>query len=163
MSDFSPTEARLDVTRAKYPAFPRGPAVVVRLVKHLHKEIHDGANAILRPYGLNHPEYNILMMLYGAPDNALNPSQVADAAGEKSANVTRLTNQLCDKGYIARSGSDGDRRKVTLTLTPAGLALIEGFLPDIVGMLHRQTRNLTQAEQGLLEGLLKKMLAGFGE
>jgi len=163
MSEFAPTEARLDVTRAKYPAFPRDPAVVVRLVKHLYKEVNDGANAVLRPYGLNHPEYNVLMMLYGAPDNALNPSVLAEAAGEKSANVTRLTTQLRDKGYIERSGDDGDRRKVTVTLTPEGIELIETFLPDIVTLLHRQTRNLTPSEQGLLEGLLKKMLAGLGE
>jgi MarR family transcriptional repressor of emrRAB len=117
----------------------------------------------MRPYGLNHPEYNILMMLYGSSDNSLHPSQLADAAGEKSANVTRLTTQLCEKGYIARSGNDEDRRKVTLTLTPEGLTLIESFLPDIVTLLHRQTRNLTANEQGQLESLLKKMLAGFGE
>jgi MarR family transcriptional repressor of emrRAB len=162
MSDFAPTEARLQVTRAKYPGFPREPAVLVRLVKHLYKEIHDEANAVMKPYGLNHPEYNILMMMYGSPDNALNPSQLADAAGEKSANVTRLTTQLTEKGYIARASSEEDRRKVTLTLTPAGIALIESFLPDIMTLLHRQTRNLDTAEQGQLEVLLKKMLAGFG-
>jgi MarR family transcriptional regulator, negative regulator of the multidrug operon emrRAB len=64
---------------------------------------------------------------------------------------------------VARSGSDEDRRKVTLTLTPAGLELIARFLPDIVTLLHRQTRNLSRGEQGQLEALLKKMLAGFGE
>ncbi|MET0617025.1 MAG: winged helix DNA-binding protein, partial [Luteibacter sp.] len=74
-----------------------------------------------------------------------------------------LTTQLCEKGYIARAGSDEDRRKVTLTLTEAGFALIAQFLPDIVGLLHRQTRNLNPSEQALLESLLKKMLAGFGE
>ncbi|NID16243.1 MarR family winged helix-turn-helix transcriptional regulator [Luteibacter yeojuensis] len=163
MRDFAPTEARLDITRAKYPDFPREPAVLVRLIKHLFKEVHDEANAALRPYGLNHPEYNILMMLYGSSDNSMHPSALADAAGEKSANVTRLTTQLCEKGLIARSGTEADRRKVTLTLTPEGLALIADFLPDIVTLLHRQTRNLTVAEQGQLETLLKKMLAGFGE
>ncbi|SKB85397.1 MarR family transcriptional regulator [Luteibacter sp. 22Crub2.1] len=163
MSDFAPTEARLDVTRAKYPGFPREPAVLVRLIKHIYKEVHDEANAVTKPFGLNHPEYNILMMLYGSPDSAMNPSQLAEAAGEKSANITRLTTQLCDKGYIVRTGSDEDRRKVTLTLTPEGLELIESFLPDIVTLLHRQTRNLQPSEQALLEGLLKKMLAGFGE
>jgi MarR family transcriptional repressor of emrRAB len=66
-------------------------------------------------------------------------------------------------GYIARAASEDDRRKVELKLTPAGLDLIQSFLPDIVTLLHRQTRNLSPSEQGLLEGLLKKMLAGFGE
>jgi MarR family transcriptional repressor of emrRAB len=162
MSDFAPTEARLDITRAKYSAFPRSSAVLVRLVKHLSKEIHDEANALLRPYGIGHPEYNILMMLYGSPDNRMHPSELADAAGEKSANVTRLTTQLSEKGLIGRAGSEADRRKVTLTLTSEGLALIEGFLPEIVTLLGQQTRNLTTDEQGQLETLLKKMLAGFG-
>lgn len=163
MSDFAPTEARLQVTLSKYPGFPRDPAALVRLIKHLYKEIHDEANAVMKPYGLNHPEYNILMMMYGSPDNALNPSQLADAAGEKSANVTRLTTQLCEKGYIARASSEDDRRKVTLTLTPSGIALIESFLPDIVTLLFRQTRKLDATEQAQLEVLLKKMLAGYGE
>src|ERR1700749_2363607 len=131
MSDFAPTEARLDITRAKYADFPRDPAVLVRLGKHLSKEIHDGANALLRPYGISHPEYNTLMMLFGSPDNRIHPSELADATGEKSANITRLTSQLCDKGLIARAGSESDRRKVTLSLTPKGLALVESFLPDI--------------------------------
>lgn len=163
MRDFAPTEARLDITREKYPAFPREPAVLIRLVKHLFKEVQDGANAALRPHGLNHPEYNILMMLYGSPDNRMHPSELADAAGEKSANITRLTTQLCDKGFIARSGNDEDRRKVTLTLTDEGLAAIELLLPDVVALLHRQTRNLTATEQNQLEVLLKKMLSGLGE
>lgn len=163
MPDFAPTEARLDVTRQKYPGFPRQPAVLVRLVKRIHKEIHDQANTVLKPFGINHPEYNILMMLYGAPDNALNPTVLADAAGEKLANVTRLTNRLADMGYIERAGSESDRRKVEVTLTAAGVSLIEGFLPDIVTLLGRQTRNLSTEEQGQLEVLLKKMLAGFGE
>lgn len=163
MRDFAPTEARLDITREKYPAFPREPAVLVRLVKHLFKEVQDEANATLRQYGLNHPEYNILMMLYGSPDNRMHPSELADAAGEKSANVTRLTSQLCDKRFIARSGNEEDRRKVTLTLTDEGLAAIEALLPDIVTLLHRQTRNLTATEQNQLEILLKKMLSGLGD
>lgn len=163
MRDFVPTEGRLDITRDKYPAFPREPAVLVRLVKHIFKELQDEANATLRPYGINHPEYNILMMLYGSTDNRMHPSELADAAGEKSANVTRLTSQLCEKGFIARSGNDEDRRKVTLTLTDEGMASIESFLPEIVALLHRQTRYLTATEQGELEVLLKKMLSGFGE
>src|ERR1700743_1853777 len=98
MSDFAPTEARLQVTRSKYPGFPRDPAALVRLIKHLYKEIHDEANAVMKPYGLNHPEYNILMMMYGSPDNSLNPSQLADAAGGKSANGPRPTPPPLAKG-----------------------------------------------------------------
>ena len=164
MSGFAPTEQRLAVTCRQYPAFPREPAVVVRLVKHIHKRLHDQANAALKPFGLNHPEYNLLMMLYGtAGDGGLCPSELADAAGEKSANITRLSNGLCERGLIARTVSDEDRRKLTLTLTPRGEALIHDLLPAICDLLKLQVTHLSATEQSQLERLLKKMLAGLGE
>jgi MarR family transcriptional repressor of emrRAB len=101
------------------------------------------------------------MMLYGTEGHALHPSQLAGAAGEKAANITRLTNELCEKGLIERAANEGDRRKLVLTLTPAGLALIERLLPSICGLLDEQTDGLDGREQAELERLLKKFLDGF--
>lgn len=158
MSSFEPTEQRLAVTCRNHPAFPREPAILVRLVKHIHKRVHDAANVVLKPWGIGHPEYNILMMMYGTEGYTLNPSQLADAAGEKSANITRLTSQLCDKGLIERTACDEDRRRVTLTLSKAGLAMIDEFLPAICDLLERQTATLKVAEMAQMETLLKKFL-----
>lgn len=158
MSSFLPTEQRLAVTRQRYPAFPRDPAVLIRLIKHIYKRVQDDSNALLRPYGINHPEYNLLMMLYGTEGYSLHPTELADASGEKSANITRLTNELADKGLIARNASEEDRRKVTLTLTDEGIALIESFLPDICSMLDWQVGGLPQRDIAQLERLLKKYL-----
>lgn len=157
-NSFAPTEQRLAVTCRRHPAFPREPAVLVRLVKHIYRRVHDDANALLKPLGINHPEYNLLMMLYGTEGYTLNPSQLAEAAGEKSANITRLTNELCGKQLIARTADDADRRKVALTLTKAGVAMIESFLPDICDLLDRQTAALQPREMVQLEKLLKKFL-----
>jgi MarR family transcriptional regulator, negative regulator of the multidrug operon emrRAB len=161
MADFASTEQRLAVTCRRYPDLPRRPATLVRLVKHIHKLLHDDANATLKPYGINHPEYNLLMMLYGSASGTMSPSELADAAGEKSANITRLTNELSDKGLIIRSASTGDRRKIELSLTAQGLALIDALLPDICSLLIRQTRHMTVAEQTQFEKLLKKFLSGL--
>lgn len=51
------------------------------------------------------------MMLYGTPGQAITPTEVAEAASEKPANITRLTDQLHEKGLIARASSADDRRK----------------------------------------------------
>ncbi|MFC5742484.1 MarR family transcriptional regulator [Dyella tabacisoli] len=158
MNSFLPTEQRLAITCRLYPAFPREPAVLVRLIKHIYKRVHDDANAMLKPWGINHPEYNILMMMYGTEGFTLNPSQLADAAGEKSANITRLTNELCDKALIERTADAEDRRKVTLTLTAKGVALIEKFLPDVCALLEQETASLQSREMVQLERLLKKFL-----
>ncbi|MBP1474288.1 MarR family transcriptional regulator [Frateuria sp. MAH-13] len=161
MTSFLPTEQRLAVTRRRHPAFPRAPAVLVRLIKHLHKRIHDDANAALKCFGLNHPQYNLLMMLYGTEDGGLSASELAQSSGEKAANITRLTNELCEKGLIERAASEDDRRKLILSLTPAGLVLIERLLPSICVLLQDQTEGLTAREQAELERLLKKFLDGF--
>ena len=157
-SKFSPTEQRLAVTCQRFPALPHRPAVLVRLVKHLYKQVHDDANALLKPLGINHPEYNLLMMMYGSEDFTLNPSQLAEAAGEKSANITRLTNELCSKHLVQRTADATDRRKVALSLTKTGVTMIEGLLPDIGTLLDQQTAGLRPREMVQLEKLLKKFL-----
>ena len=132
--------------------------MLVRLIKHLYKHLHDDANALLKPWGISHPEYNILMMLYGTEGHALNPSQLAEAAGEKSANITRLADSLCDKGLIERTASDEDRRKVSLSLSRQGLAMIDDFMPAICALLECQTAGLKASETAQLVRLLKKFL-----
>ncbi|MCD9086874.1 MarR family transcriptional regulator [Stenotrophomonas sp. SY1] len=158
MSSFDPTEIRIDATCQRWPGFPREPAVLVRLIKGLYKTVHDHANAVLRDYDLSHAEYNALMMLYGTPDRPLSPSELADAATEKSANITRLSDQLHGKGLIERIPHAEDRRKLELRLTADGVALVERLLPDMSRLLRQQVQGLSEPEQHRLEQLLKKML-----
>ncbi len=157
---FEATEQRLAVTCGRYPAFAREPAVLVRLVKLVHKRIQDSSNGLLRPLGINDAQYNLLMMLYGTEGYAMNPSQLAEASGEKPANLTRLTDELCDRQLVKRTADPGDRRKLTLTLTEQGMATIESLLPDIGAFLEQQVEELQPRERLQLEKLLKKLLGG---
>ncbi len=158
MSSFDPTESRIDATCQRWPGFPREPAVLVRLIKGLYKTVHDHANAVLRDFDLSHAEYNALMMLYGTPDRPLSPSELAGAATEKSANITRLSDQLSAKGLIERIPHAEDRRKLELRLTADGVACVERLLPSMSELLRMQVQGLSEAEQHRLEKLLKKML-----
>ncbi|MFC6838901.1 MarR family winged helix-turn-helix transcriptional regulator [Xanthomonas theicola] len=145
------------MTGHRHPGFPRDAATVVRLIKLLHKLILDQGNDMLRAYGLNYSEYNVLMMIDASPDATLNPSQLSDAASEKSANITRLTSHLVDKGLIRRAPSAEDRRML-LRLTTEGERLIEAFMPTVSAQLGGYARHLDQAELAQLEALLKKLL-----
>ncbi|MBB5943200.1 MULTISPECIES: MarR family winged helix-turn-helix transcriptional regulator [Xanthomonas] len=160
MSRFAATEQRLDVTARKHPHFPREAALVLRLIKLLHKLSLDQSNEVLRPYGLSYAEYNVLMMIDASPDGTLNPSQLGDAAGEKSANITRLTTQLVDKGLIQRMPSAQDRRMLLLRLTEAGERLIEALIPDLCAQLDTYVRHLDPAALAQLQALLKTLLRG---
>jgi MarR family transcriptional repressor of emrRAB len=159
MSSFDATETRILHTRERFPGFPRDAAVLVRLIKHIYAQVHDAANVVLREHGLNHTDYNLLMMLYGSRDNAVNPSLLGGAAGEKSANITRICNALSEKGLIDRvADPGGDRRKVVLSLTERGRQLIESLLPTMATLLETYTQGLDPAERAELERLLKRLL-----
>lgn len=161
MHPFSTTHARIISTGERYPPFPQASALLVRLIKHIHRDLQDDANELLKPFGLNHPEYNILMMLYGSPGQAMTPSQIAGAAGEKSANITRLSDRLLEKKLVSRRASTEDRRKLVVSLSARGQAVMEKLLPAVSTLLHKQTAALSQAETLQLQKLLLKLLQGL--
>lgn len=160
-SSFTATEQRLAVTAEHYPALPTQKALLSRLIRHVQKSVQDHANVCLRQWDLVLPEYNALMMLYGTPGRTLNASALADAAGEKSANVTRLTTCLVDRGLVVRRAEPGDRRVVRLSLTELGVQTLENLLPAMSSLLDKQMSLLHIDEQVHLEHLLKKVLAGI--
>lgn len=134
---FPATKQCLAVIRRKLPAIRHEPTLLVRLVKHLYKPVRDDANALLKPLGINDPDYNRLIRLYDTEGYTLNPSQLAGASGEKSANITRSANESCDKPLLQRTTDNTDRRKVTLPLTKAGVVMIERLLPAIGALPDR--------------------------
>ncbi|WP_435631437.1 MarR family winged helix-turn-helix transcriptional regulator [Carnimonas bestiolae] len=158
---FAATQRHIEITQRSHPEFPTDAALVVRLIKHLFREIQDQANAVLRGWGLNHSEYNILMMLYGSEHYAMTPSELGECTGEKQTNITRLITQLCEKGMVSRAPSPDDGRKTLLTMTETGLATVEAFIPPISRLLNLETASLSSLEQQMLKLLLHKLLAGM--
>lgn len=152
-------ERRLALICQRCATYPPLAASVVRTAKLIARRIHDRANATLAPWGLTHPEFNVLAMLYGTEDFTLNPSQLADAVGEKSANLTRLTNQLCEKGLIERTASAQDRRKVAVALSTRGRQLLEEALPAVSADLQAQANGMAPEELAQLARLQKAFLA----
>ncbi len=159
MSGFFAIEQKLAVSTRKHRGFPRDQAMLVRMVKLLHKLFSDHANLLLRAHELTHPEYNVLMMLDGS-EGGMSPSQLGEATSEKSSNTTRLIDQLLAKGLVTRSPSDEDRRKLVVQLTAEGEALIAQLVPAITQQLQGFFAGITDTQRGQLEHLLKKVLGG---
>lgn len=158
MIDRDDSDQRLTLICQRYPDYPGEIAAVVRTAKLISRRIHDRANAVLAPLGLSHPEYNILMMLYGTEDYTLTPSTLAAAAGEKSANITRLTDLLHKKGLIDRTPSQTDRRKIAIRMTDQGIATLEAAMPTICEDLGDLAVNLSDKEMHQLQTLQQRFL-----
>ncbi|KRG44571.1 MarR family transcriptional regulator [Stenotrophomonas pictorum JCM 9942] len=159
-SGYASIDEKLAISSARHPGFPRDQAMLARLVKLVHKLFCDHGNALLRDYGISHPEYNVLMMLDGS-EAGLSPSQISEAASEKSSNVTRLIDQLLAKGLVSREPSGEDRRKLVVRLTAAGEQLIETVMPAVIAQLQRFFSGVEAQELQQMEALLTRVLVGL--
>ena len=87
---------------------------------------------------------------------AVNPKAICAQYRHDSGALTRIIDQLAERGLLERVRRDKDRRKVELQLTPAGRDAIESLIPLIVGKLNEVLSDLSQAEvQELLRLLVK--------
>ncbi|HVV35297.1 MAG TPA: MarR family transcriptional regulator [Acidimicrobiales bacterium] len=63
------------------------------------------------------PQYRVLTLIINSPERA---SRIARGADVTRPSLTGLLDGLVAKGWVARSEVDGDRRGVSLAITPAG-------------------------------------------
>jgi len=77
--------------------------------------------------------------------------------------MTRQLDRLEEKGLVRRTRLPGDRRRITLELTPAGEALCPTMNAAVVRVLNQHLSGLNKREVHELERLLRRILANAGE
>jgi MarR family transcriptional regulator, 2-MHQ and catechol-resistance regulon repressor len=113
-------------------------------------------NKSLENFGLSIPQYNILRILRGAKGDSLSVTTIRDRMVEKSPNTTRLMDKLIDKKFIERVRCEQDRRVVYVTITQAGLDLLDQMDEQLNAMDDFMSRiSLQDAE--ILNNLLDKL------
>jgi DNA-binding MarR family transcriptional regulator len=82
------------------------------------------------------------------------PSRLARLLNLAPNSVTSLVNGLQDRGLVVRSGSDGDRRAVSLRLTDTGSSAVEDWQAVNAEILRTAFADLHPAWQHLLDASL---------
>ena len=129
-------------------------ASVGYLVKRAHSLFLDIMEPMIEQRGFSWIQYVVLAALRDGI--AVNPKAICAQYRHDSGALTRIIDQLAERGLLERVRRDKDRRKVELQLTPAGRDAIESLIPLIVGKLNEVLSDLSQAEvQELLRLLVK--------
>ena len=124
------------------------------LVKRAHSLFLDIMEPMIEQRGFSWIQYVVLAALRDGI--AVNPKAICAQYRHDSGALTRIIDQLAERGLLERVRRDKDRRKVELQLTPAGRETIESLIPLIVGKLNEVLSDLSQAEvQELLRLLVK--------
>ena len=88
---------------------------------------------------------------------AVNPKDICIQYRHDSGALTRVIDQLAERGLLERVRRDRDRRKVELQLTPAGLEAINGVIPHVVEKLNLALADFSGAEFAEFFRLLTKL------
>ena len=124
------------------------------LVKRAHSLMLDILEPVIEQRGFSFIQYVVLTSLRDGI--AVNPKAICVQYRHDSGALTRVIDQLAERGLLERVRRDRDRRKVELQLTPAGRETIESLIPLVVDKLNEVLTDFSKAEvQELLRLLVK--------
>jgi DNA-binding MarR family transcriptional regulator len=125
------------------------------LVKRAHSLMLDAIEPVFEAQGFSFIQYVVLAWLRDGV--ALNPKDICARYRHDSGALTRVIDQLAERGLLERVRRDRDRRKVELQLTPAGRATVEGLIPLVVERLNLALAEFSSSEFNELKRLLVKL------
>lgn len=122
--------------------------------------LHRAANAarahlttsVLRAHNLTWTGFLVLWMLWIWRDMATR--DVAESVGISKATLTGVAATLLRRGWLQRCADEHDRRGVILSLTPAGIRLMDGLYAQFNAAEAHIVQHLTPAQvEALTEAL----------
>ena len=108
-------------------------------------------------YGLSQGRLLVLIVMNRTPQEALNPSFLAEKLNVTRATMTGLLDSLEKGNFIERVADSRDRRRIGVRLTPAGRQVLEKLLPDYYLNMARLTAGLSENERQTMLSLLSKI------
>jgi DNA-binding MarR family transcriptional regulator len=114
------------------------------LIKRAHSLMLDAMEPVLEARGFTFIQYVILAWLRDGI--AVNPKDICFQYRHNSGALTRVIDQLAERGLLERMRRNRDRRKVELQLTPAGRETIASLIPLVVDTLNRSLADFSSAE-----------------
>jgi len=130
---------------------------IALLIKRSHTLWLGLIEPVLAAQGLTFIQYIILVWLKDAM--TVTPKDICTEYRHDSGALTRVVDQLTERGLLERIRDIVDRRKVNLRLTPAGRRTVEGSIPHLVDILNSGLGNFSDDEVQEFTRLLLKLNA----
>jgi DNA-binding MarR family transcriptional regulator len=108
-------------------------------------------------------DWQVLTNLMLGGDTPRSPSELASTLMVTTGAMTNVLDRLEEAGLTRRLRNPADRRSVIVEATDAGVSLWYAAVNELGAQEAAVVSALTASEQGQLNGLLRKLLAGFGD
>lgn len=138
-----------------HPSTYRAQSSIGYLIKRAHSMMMDYLEQVFAERGFSFIQYIILAWLRDGI--AVNPKDICAQYRHDSGALTRVIDQLEERGLLERVRRDRDRRKVELQLTEAGRKTVESLVPLLVEKLNLALADFSRDEASELKRLLIKL------
>ncbi len=120
------------------------------------------ADSVMNRTQMRLKEFNLTASQFGAMESLyhLGPMCQRDVGAKllkSGGNITMVVDNLEKRGLVTRKRDTGDRRFITVTLTPDGRSLIEEVFPAQLAGIVKDMSILSSAEQEQFGALCKKV------
>lgn len=112
---------------------------------------------LVRLLGINVTDYRALTSL--ATSGPVDVSTLAHRIGASAATTTAILNRLEAAGYVQRDRTDRDRRRVTVSVTPAVFAEIMRLMGPLMGLANDEITSLPAQDQAVVGKFFGRLLA----
>ena len=115
--------------------------------------------ATLKPFNISWQQFNILRILRGAHPEPLTIKLLTERMIDQMSNASRLVEKLKQKGLVDRKSCPEDRRRVDISITAAGLKIVNEASNVLEQQINTKLASLSKEEALQLNALLDKLRA----
>jgi DNA-binding MarR family transcriptional regulator len=131
---------------------------VLRIARLLEKH----RESVLADYGLTVWSFDMVATLRRqGPPYQLKPTDLYDLLMLSSGAMTNRIDRLEKDGLVVRVRDPGDRRSVSVQLTPKGIELTDTVMPVLFERENQFLEQFTKTETQTFTKLLRRFLLGF--
>ena len=124
------------------------------LVKQVELAVRAHLDAAVRPAGLTPLQYTAMTVLERHP--GLTSARLARNSFVTAQSMADIINALLTRGLIERHRDPDDRRRLVLSLTPAGTELLDTYREPVAQLESRMLQGMSDARaRALRESLLQ--------
>jgi DNA-binding MarR family transcriptional regulator len=159
-----PIDLILEQWRTERPDLDLTPMAVFGRIGVLARVIMPRTESVAASHGLRQGEFDVLTALrrVGAPYTLI-PSELSDMLMMSRAGMTNRLDRLAAAGLVERTLDPADRRSFRITLTDAGLKVINEAMTDHAANMHHLAQGLDEQEMTELSNGLRKLLASLSD
>jgi DNA-binding MarR family transcriptional regulator len=114
-------------------------------------------NLVLKPHRISLQQFNILRILRGMKGEPATIKLLTSRMLDKMSNASRLVDKLVSKKLVQREQAKSDRRRVDITITKAGMKMVEAASTEMEQSFQANFNSLNAQEAETLSELLDKI------